>query len=57
MKKRTLSIAMKGPSEVSIEFLETKQFIEENLEQTCLKENVSVEEVIYFSLASLETKN
>ena len=48
---------MKGPSEVSIEFLETKQFIEENLEQTCLKENVSVEEVIYFSLASLETKN
>ena len=57
MEKRTLSIAMKRPREVSIEFLETKQFIEENLEQTCLKENVSVEEVIYFSLASLETKN
>ena len=57
MEKQTLSIAMKGPSKVSIEFLETKQFIEENLEQTCLKENVSVEEVIYFSLASLETKN
>lgn len=57
MEKRTLSIAMKGPSEVSIEFLETKHFIEENLEQKCLKENASVEEVIYFSLASLETKN
>ena len=35
-------------NEVSIEFLETKQFIEEHLKQICLKEKILVEEVIYF---------
>ena len=34
--------------EVAVEFLETKKFIEEYLEQKCLKESMSVEEVIFF---------
>ena len=35
-------------NEVSIEFPETKQFIEEHLKQICLKEKILVEEVIFF---------
>ena len=34
--------------EVSVESPETEQFIEEHLEQKFLKENISVEDVIYF---------
>ena len=43
--KRKLNIVMEILNEVSIEFLETKQFIEEQLEQKCLKENISAKEV------------
>ena len=57
MEKRNLNIAMKTLNEVSVEFSETKQFIEEHLEQKYLKENISVEEVIYFFLTSLEAKS
>ena len=39
---------METLNEVSIEFPETKQFIEEHLKQICLKEKILVEEVIYF---------
>ena len=56
MEKRNLNIAMKTLNEVSVEFSETKQFIE-HLEQKYLKENISVEEVIYFFLTSLEAKS
>lgn len=51
--KRKLNIVMEILNEVSIEFLETKQFIEEHLAQKCLKENISAKEVIHFSLTSL----
>ena len=48
MKKRKLKITLEVLHEVSIEFPETKPFIEEHLEQKYLKENISSEEVIYF---------
>ena len=56
-EKRKLSVTLELLNEVSTEFTETKNFINEYLEQKCLKENISVEEVIYFSLISLEAKN
>ena len=47
MEKRKLKITLEVLHEVSVEFPETKQFIEEHPEQTCLKENISVEEVSF----------
>ena len=43
-------------NEVSVKFQETKKFIEEHLEQKCLKENISLEEVIYFSFYKPRSK-
>lgn len=40
MDKRKLKIVMKVPNEESLEFPHTKEFIEEHLEQKCLKENI-----------------
>ena len=50
MEKRKLDIAIETLNKVS----DTKQSIEEHLEQKYLKESISVEEAIYFSLASLQ---
>lgn len=41
---------------VSDEFPDTKEFIDEKLEQKCLRESISIEELIYLSMTSLETK-
>ena len=41
---------------MSIEFPKNKQFTVENLEQKCLKGNILAQEIIYFSLTSLEVK-
>ena len=49
MEEWKLDIAKEALNEVSVEFPETKQFIEENLEQKCLKENVLVEEIFFFN--------
>ena len=57
MEKCKLCITLELLNEVSIELPETKNVINEHFEQICLKENVSAEEVIYFSLTSLEIKN
>ena len=46
MEKRKIKITSEILIEVSVEAPETKQFIEEHLEQKCLNENISVEEVI-----------
>ena len=46
MKKQKLKISLEVLSEVTVEFLETKQFTEKHLEQSCLTENISMEEVI-----------
>ena len=48
-------ITCKVLNEVKVQFPKTKEFIEERLEQKCLKENISVEEVIYL-FTSLEAK-
>ena len=47
MDKRRFRITLKVSNEVKVQFLGTKEFIEECLEQQYLKENVSVEEVIF----------
>ena len=56
MEKQKLKITLEILHEVSVEFPETKEFIEEHLEQKCLKENISVEAVVYF-FTSLVAKN
>ena len=56
MEKRKLKITLKVLTEVIAEFPETKEFIEERLEQKCLKEKISVEDVIYI-FTSLEAKS
>lgn len=53
MEKQKMNIAIEVFNKVSVEFPNTKEFIEERLEQQDLKENISVEQVIYFSLISL----
>ena len=57
MIKRKLEITLEVLHEVSVELPETKQLIEEHLEQKCLKEDIPVEEVIYFLFRSLEVKS
>ena len=48
-------ITLEVLKEVSIEFLETKRFINDHLEQKCLKENISIKEG--FFLTNQEAKN
>ena len=48
MDKRRIKITLKVLDEVKVQFPETKQFIEKCIEQECLKENISVEEVFFF---------
>ena len=56
MEKRKLPITLKVLHEVKVQIPQTKEFIEERLEHKCLKENISVEEVI-FLFKSLEAKS
>ena len=55
MDKRRLRAALKVLSEVKVQFPETKQFIKEAMDQESLKENISADEVIFFT--SLEAKS
>ena len=58
MKKRKLTITLKALNKVEDQFPQTKELIEERLEQKYLKENTSVEEVIFlFFFTSLEAKS
>ena len=57
MEKQKLKITLEVLNEISVEFQKTKQFIKEHLEHKCLKENISVEEVIYFLFKSRDTKS
>ena len=50
MDKRKLRIILKVLDEVKVQFPETKQFIEEGLDQECLKENISAKEVIFLQV-------
>ena len=58
MEKRKLTVTLKVLDKVKVQFSQTKKFIEERLEQECLKENISVEEVIFvFRSLELAQKN
>ena len=46
MEKRKLKITLQVLNKVKVEFPGTKEFIERQ-DQKCLKENMSVEEIIY----------
>ena len=48
MDKRRIKIATKVLDEVKAEFPETAEFIDDLLEEECLKENVTVEEVLFY---------
>ena len=56
MDKQRLRITMKALDQAKAQFPKTAEFTEEPQEQECLKENISVEEVI-FLFTSLETKS
>ena len=49
MNKQRLWTTSKVLNEVKVQLPETKEFLEERLEQECLKENISMEEVIFFT--------
>ena len=56
MDKRRLRITMTVLGEAKAQCPKTAEFTEERLQQECLKENISVEEVI-FLFTSPETKS
>ena len=55
MDKRRMRVALKILDTVKTQFPDTKQFIEDSIDQQCLKENISADEVIFFT--SLEAKS
>ena len=55
MDKQRLRVALKVLDEVKVQFPEAKQFIEDAIEQECLKENISADGVIFFT--GLEVKS
>ena len=55
MEKRKLLMLIEVLNKVTVEFSETKQFVEEHLAQQYLKENLSVEDEIY-SLSKSRSK-
>ena len=54
--KKRLKITLKVLNDVKQEYPETKKYIEDRLEEECLKENISVDEVI-FLFTCRETKS
>ena len=55
MDKKRLRVVLTALETVQTQFSEIKQFIEDSIEQECLKEKISADEVIFF--ASLQTKS
>ena len=47
MDKGRIKIATKVPDEVKTEFPETAEFIDDLLQEECLKENVTEEEALF----------
>ena len=56
MDKWRIKIAMKVLDDVKEDFPETKEFLDGCIQQECLKENITVEEVI-FLFTYLEAKS
>ena len=48
MDKKRLKIALAVLDAVRVKFPETKKFIDDTVEDECLKEKISAEEVIFF---------
>ena len=55
MDKWWLRVALKVLDAVKTQFPDTKQFIEDLIDEECLKEKISADEVIFFT--SLEAKS
>ena len=55
MDKRRLRVALKVLDAVRNQFPDTKQFIEDLIDEECQKEKISVDEVVFFT--SLEAKS
>ena len=55
MDKRRVRVALKILDEVRVRFPDTKQFIDDCIEQECLKENISEDEINFFT--SLKAKS
>ena len=55
MDKKRLRVVLTVLEAVKTQFPETKQFIEDSIEQQCLKEKISADEVNCFT--SLEAKS
>ena len=55
MGKRRLRVALKVLDAVRNQFPDTKQFIEDLIDEECQKEKISVDEVVFFT--SLEAKS
>ena len=53
MDKRRLQIVLKVLSEVSATFSDTKEFIDKKLEEICVREKLSVQEIIHSLLFCL----
>ena len=50
LNQQRLRVAFKVLDEVRIRFHDTKQFIEDFIDQECLKENISADEVIFLQV-------
>ena len=50
MDKRQLRVALKVLDAVKTQFPDTKQFIEDLIDEECLKERIYVDEAIFLSL-------
>ena len=57
MEKRKIKTTLEVLKEWSVESPETKEFIDQKSKEKCSKGNILIEEVIYLSLESLETKS
>ena len=55
MDKKRLRVALTVLDVVKTKYLETKQFIDNTMENECQKEKISVDEVIFFT--NLEAKS
>ena len=50
MDKRQMRVVLKILDAVKTQFPDTKQFIEDSIDQHCLKENISADEVIFLQV-------
>ena len=54
MDKKQLRVALKVLEDVKVKFRDTKQFIDDTMEEECQKEKISADEVIFYKPRSKE---